>query len=148
MLRAIFRDPETNMEDTEEIIDIPERRSSYLFRSRRAEEPREEAKRSSSYLLRTRKSTVAYDPRAIRGESYLFRTRKSSGVEGMDRPARGSYLFRTRKADQEILDRVLRSKSYLFRTRWKLNYYFFQISWTFHHHMALWLWLNVRHQKK
>jgi len=114
-LRAIMKDPDTVTDDMEEIINIPDRRSSYLFRSRR-EDPG--LKRSSSYLLRTRKSGI--EQRAARGE-YLFRTRKSSNLLG-DRPGRGgSYLFRTRKSEpgQYMMDRMLRSqgKSYLFRTR-------------------------------
>lgn len=112
--RAIMSDPETNTDEMEEFVDIPERRSNYLFRSRRSENGQPEDKRSSSYLLRTRKSSYIVDPRTTRGQSYLFRTRKSV----MDRSNRGSYLFRTRKMDQN-LDRMLRSqgRSYLFRTR-------------------------------
>jgi len=113
-LREIMNNPDTvTPEDMEEIMDIPDRRSSYLFRSRRGDDG---LKRSSSYLLRTRKSTNI-EPRPTRGE-YLFRTRKSSNL--LDRPeTRGSYLFRTRKSDNQNMDRILRSqgKSYLFRTR-------------------------------
>jgi len=111
-LREILKNPDTvTPEDMEEIMDIPDRRSSYLFRSRRGDgslKIDDGLKRSSSYLLRTRKS---------KGE-YLFRTRKSSDL--LDRPeTRGSYLFRTRKSDNQNMDRILRSqgKSYLFRTR-------------------------------
>jgi len=111
-LREIMKTQDTvTPEDMEEIMDIPDRRSSYLFRSRRGDgslKIDDGLKRSSSYLLRTRKS---------KGE-YLFRTRKSSDL--LDRPeTRGSYLFRTRKSDNQNMDRILRSqgKSYLFRTR-------------------------------
>ena len=94
-----------DMEDDEGLVEVPERRSSYLFRSRRSFDP----KRSSTYLWRTRKAYL--DPRGTRGE-YLFRTRKLD-----PRATRGNYLFRTRKADA-LMDRMLRSsKSYLFRTR-------------------------------
>ena len=96
-----------DMEDTDDegLVEVPERRSSYLFRSRRSFDP----KRSSTYLWRTRKAYL--DPRGTRGE-YLFRTRKLD-----PRATRGNYLFRTRKADA-LMDRMLRSsKSYLFRTR-------------------------------
>jgi len=119
-LREILKNPDTvTPEDMEEIMDIPDRRSSYLFRSRRGDgslKIDDGLKRSSSYLLRTRKSTNV-EPRPTRGE-YLFRTRKSSNL--LDRPeTRGSYLFRTRKSDNQNMDRILRSqgKSYLFRTR-------------------------------
>lgn len=118
-LREIMKNPDTvTPEDMEEIMDIPDRRSSYLFRSRRADgslRMDDDLKRSSSYLLRTRKSSI--EPRPTRGE-YLFRTRKSSNL--LDRPeTRGSYLFRTRKSENQNMDRILRSqgKSYLFRTR-------------------------------
>lgn len=118
-LREIMKNPDTvTPEDMEEIMDIPDRRSSYLFRSRRADgslRMDDDLKRSSSYLLRTRKSSI--ESRPTRGE-YLFRTRKSSNL--LDRPeTRGSYLFRTRKSENQNMDRILRSqgKSYLFRTR-------------------------------
>ena len=91
-------------DELSQLTDMPERRSSYLFRSRRFD-----PKRSSTYLWRTRKAIL--EPRDTRGE-YLFRTRK------MDRNVRGNYLFRTRKSDNPLMDRMLRSsKSYLFRTR-------------------------------
>merc|ERR1711953_1039305 len=95
-------------EDDSGLVEVPERRSSYLFRSRRSPF---DPKRSSTYLWRTRKAYL--DPRGTRGKEYLFRTRKMDPRLA----TRGNYLFRTRKADA-LMDRMLRSsKSYLFRTR-------------------------------
>ena len=96
------------IEDDSGLVEVPERRSSYLFRSRRSPF---DPKRSSTYLWRTRKAYL--DPRGTRGKEYLFRTRKMDPRLA----TRGNYLFRTRKADA-LMDRMLRSsKSYLFRTR-------------------------------
>merc|ERR1712018_183577 len=86
LLRYLVQEQLENEYD--ELMDTPERRSSYLFRSRRMD-----PKRSSAYLWRTRKAFL--EPRDTRGE-YLFRTRKSDAA--MDRMLRSSksYLFRTR----------------------------------------------------
>ena len=121
-LRTMLADSDTITDDLDEIVDIPERRSSgYLFRSRRYDNSAEDAmKRSSGYLLRTRKSDPNINARSTRGE-YLFRTRKDPATSGSVpvRAERGSYLFRTRKMDSSFVNRMLRSQSpgYLFRTR-------------------------------
>ena len=109
LIRYLQDSPEEFEDDSSGLVEVPDRRSSYLFRSRRsAFDP----KRSSTYLWRTRKAYL--DPRGTRaGKEYLFRTRKMDPRLA----TRGNYLFRTRKADA-LMDRMLRSsKSYLFRTR-------------------------------